>query len=247
MPLNDNAVRYVPTSAKTGTIVSLCIAGECGDVERLGLGGVIDALYNPNKSFVGVVTRAPHDIQNGGRYGLYSPADMIDIRLAEQQKAANIGSYGSIYVLNYQSYEDRESIIEDYVSLFKAYRPEIVYTYSPFEKDPAKIEVMKMVITALGRIEDGYRPQVIYGSYLGASLDLLADGQSVSLGLDSKVEYAYSVLDIYDSANENGENWDVALDAFDLSGIDTVEKLQKVVTECLDTTRQAILDRLMDR
>ena len=50
---------------------------------------------NPNKSFVGVITMAHSNIKNGGLYSLYNPEDMISIRLTEQQKAANIGSYNS--------------------------------------------------------------------------------------------------------------------------------------------------------
>ena len=85
MPLNDNTVKYVPTSAKTGAIVSLCIVDEVTDVERVGAGGIIETLYNPNKSFVGAVIRTPHDISNCGLYNLYNEEDMVDIRLAEQK------------------------------------------------------------------------------------------------------------------------------------------------------------------
>lgn len=63
MSLNENTIKYVPTSAKTGALISLCIAEQITDIERLGADGIIDSLYNPNKSFVGVITMAPSNIK----------------------------------------------------------------------------------------------------------------------------------------------------------------------------------------
>ena len=156
MSLNENTIKYVPTSAKTGALISLCIAEQITDIERLGADGIIDSLYNPNKSFVGVITMAPSNIKNGGLYSLYNPEDMISIRLTEQQKAANIGSYNSTYILNHKNSDEDEEIIDDYVNLIKAYKPETIYTYSPFEEKPCPKRQKKENYTICYRLCNSY-------------------------------------------------------------------------------------------
>lgn len=235
MPLNDNTVKYVPTSAKTGAIVSLCIVDEVTDVERVGAGGIIETLYNPNKSFVGAVIRTPHDISNCGLYNLYNEEDMVDIRLAEQKKAANIGSYNSLYVLNYTDLSNKGAIIDDLIALIKAYRPEKIYTYSPYEKDREKVQTVLMLIEALSRIDEEYRPQLVVGAAISRELSFLPTEQVLNLGIDSKIDLAYSLLDIYDSVIENNEELMPADCGIDLTGIKNIESLREIITENLNS------------
>lgn len=246
MSLNKNAMKYVPTSAKDGSIVSMCLAANITDVEILGSGGIIDSLYNPNKSFVGVVAYAPTEIPNAGLYSLYNPQDMIRIRQEEQQKAANIGSYNSVFLLNHNNEEEEvvESIINDFVGLIKAYKPEIIYTFSPFDLDPAKIEIMKCVIIALSRIVDDYRPKAVYGVYTEGSLSFVPLTQLVDLGIETKIGFAYSLLNVYDSASEALEALDPATDAIDLTKISNLDELKVLVEEILEGYKQEVLSQL---
>lgn len=246
MSLNKNAMKYVPTSAKDGAIVSICLVANITDIEVLGAGGVIDSLYNPNKSFVGVVAYNPKGVPNAGLYSLYNPQDMIRIRQGEQQKAANIGSYNSVYLLNHEEGEEdiEENIISDFVGLIKAYKPEVIYTYSPFELDPTKIAIMKCVIIALSRIVDDYSPKAVYGVYTEGSLTFVPLDKLVDLGVESKIGFAYSLLDVYDSASEAGEILDPATDAIDLTNISDIDELKTMIEEVLEDYKQDILSQL---
>ena len=244
MSLNENTIKYVPTSAKTGAIISLCIASQIIDVERLGADGIVDSLYNPNKSFVGVVTMAPTNIQNNGLYSLYNPEDMISIRLAEQQKAANIGSYNSTYILNHKDEDDDESIIDDYVNLIKAYKPEVIYTYSPFEKNKEKIRILKLVITAISRIIDNYHPKLVLGVSLDSDDNFLATNKFVKLGTSKKYDFVKNMLSVYDTAIENNEKLDVYSSAIDLTNVDSTEELLELVQSIIEDYKKATISNL---
>lgn len=244
MSLNENTIKYVPTSAKTGALISLCIAEQITDIERLGADGIIDSLYNPNKSFVGVITMAPSNIKNGGLYSLYNPEDMISIRLTEQQKAANIGSYNSTYILNHKNSDEDEEIIDDYVNLIKAYKPETIYTYSPFEENESKVRILKLVITAISSIVDDYHPNLVLGVSLDNNITFVSNDKLVKLGINKKIDFVNSMLSVYDSAKENNEDLTPSTLAINLSDIESVEDLTNLVTNLIDDYKIKILKNI---
>ena len=115
--------------------------------------GVFLKVYNfcdGNRCFVGVISRAPHDILGKNLYAGYSDQDMISIRMQEAVKAANIGSYASLYLLNYASLkEEKNFLLSDYKNLLNNYRPNVIFTFSPFDDDIDHIVSLTVLIEAI--------------------------------------------------------------------------------------------------
>lgn len=179
MALNSRAMKYVPTSNKKGKIVTLCFGVEAGDVEVIGSSLCGQVLADGARSFIGVIARTPHDIEPASLYSEYSEEEMVSIRLHEAIKAANIGSYQSLYLLNYGQLEAiNEEMINDYVELINTYRPETIVTFSPLEEDPERIVCLKSVLIALERVKD-YKPaKVLLVNDLGECGTILEDNNS---------------------------------------------------------------------
>ena len=98
MALNSKTLKYVPTTKKEGRFITMGFGVEIGDLERISSSYINDNFCDGNRCFVGVISRAPHDILGKNLYAGYSDQDMISIRMQEAVKAANIGSLFNVSI-----------------------------------------------------------------------------------------------------------------------------------------------------
>lgn len=249
MALNSRAMKYVPTSNKKGKIVTLCFGVEAGDVEVIGSSLCGQVLADGARSFIGVIARTPHDITPTHLYSDYTEEDMVSIRLHEAIKAANIGSYQSLYLLNYGELEEvNEELINDYIELINTYRPETIVTFSPLEDDPERIVCLKSVLIALERVKD-YKPsKVLLVNDLGECGTILEDKEDLDsplcyLEVEKSADLTDPMLSVYVS---HQYLLTPAISAFDitkevLSGhVDLVQ----FVSTILESARDRIIKRL---
>lgn len=246
MSLNSRAMKYIPTSNKKGKQVAMGFAVEAGELESISCAHISDVLCDGNRSFVGVITRTPHDVLACGQYVGYSEDDMISIRLHEAIKAANIGSYQSLYLLNDGELEEvTEELVNDYYDLLITYKPDIVYTYSPFDTSHEHIVSLKALLMALNKLE-GYYPEHIYAVNFDFDGEIFDEDDIVNLDITTRFDVIESMLGVYVSLNEADMPLYACSTAFDLT-LYMVNKrldLQQFVVALLDKVKSRSLENL---
>ncbi len=246
MSLNSRAMKYIPTSNKKGKQVAMGFAVEAGEIEVISSAHISDILCEGNRSFVGVITRTPHDVLPCGDYEAYSENDMVSVRLHESIKAANIGSYQALYLLNDGELEEvNEELVNDYYDLLFTYKPDIVYTYSPLDRNKEHIISLKALLLALSKLED-YFPEHIYAVHFDGEGYIFDEEDIVHLDVDSRYDIINSMLSVYVSLSEAGNALYAADTAFDLVNhmVNKRIDLKQFVSSMLEKVKARALENL---
>lgn len=248
MSLNNRAMKYVPTAAKLGHLVALGVAVEASDLEVIASSHISDVICDGNRSFVGVITRTPHDIKAQGAYSGFSSDDMISIRLHEAEKSANIGAFQALYLLNHGPLAEAGSeLMQDYLDLLETYRPDIIYTYSPFDRDHEHILSLKALLSALEQMGAEYRPEHIYAVNTDGDLgEILPEEELIDLDVDSRYAVIEAMLSVYVSLTEEGMMLVPGTTALDLAPLlsgGSID-LNALVRRLLDQGRERVLANL---
>lgn len=217
MALNSKTLKYVPTTKKEGRFVTMGFGVEIGDLERISSSYINDNFCDGNRCFVGVISRAPHNILGKNLYAGYSDQDMISIRMQEAVKAANIGSYASLYLLNYASLkEEKNFLLSDYKNLLNNYRPDVIFTFSPFDDDIDHIVSLTVLIEAIKQIKN-YSPKHIFAVNTFGDFGAFNPEGLIHLNLSKQRDLINSLISVYVSIKEEGKVLVPGTTAFDLS------------------------------
>ena len=214
MELNRKSISYTPKNAKKGNTVNLCISAHQDDIEIMAYHGIIDAYNSESKVFVACVTTDGAGSARTGKYASFTDNDMKLIRIEEQKKAAEIGHYNKLYLLNYTSKEvkdkENETIINDYINIIRNHKPEVIYTHNLADKHDTHIGVVTKVIKAIRKLNKNERPSKLYGCEVWRDLDWLSDKEKVLLDVSSNPELANNLLVVFDSQIAGGKRYDLA-------------------------------------
>lgn len=136
---------------------------------------------------------------------------MKEVRIKEQQEAAEIGRYHSLYLLNYPSKDikdkNNKDIVEEYKNIIKELRPEVIYTHSVLDKHPTHLGVVVKVIQALRELPKEYQPKVFYGCEVWRGLDWISDERKIGFDLSRNVKLQKKILDVFKSQIAGGKEY----------------------------------------
>ncbi len=199
---------YLPKNRKTGKVKYLTICAHQDDNEIMAIDGVMKGYRSRKYSFACVVTADGGGSARTGKFANYSDEMMKEVRIKEQEKAAEIGRYNSLYLLNYSSKEikdpENEQIVEDYVALLKEFKPKVLYTHSILDKHPTHLGVVTKVIRALRMLSKEEQPKVVYGCEV---LDWVADNKKVCFDVSSNVRLQKKILNVFESQIAGGKSY----------------------------------------
>lgn len=140
--------------------------------------------------------------------------EMINIRKVEQKKAAHIGEYGALALLDYPSFEVKDplnhEVIDELATLIKIAKPKILYTHNLADKHDTHIGVATKVIKAIRMIDKKDRPEKVYGCEVWRDLDWMVDHQKVFFDVSSHPNIASSLVEVFDSQIIGGKRYDLA-------------------------------------
>lgn len=214
MKLNPKAKTYVPDSAKTGKTRYLAISAHQDDIEFMAYDGIIKAFDDPDKAFYAVVTTDGAGSARSGIYANYTDEEMKAVRETEQKKAAYVGNYGGLYLLNYTSSEVKDgknqSVADDYVAIFEELKPEVVYTHNPLDKHDTHCGVVSKVIAAIRRLPEADRPKLVYGCEVWRALDWVCDDEKIVFDVSGHENLANALMGVFDSQIAGGKRYDAA-------------------------------------
>jgi LmbE family N-acetylglucosaminyl deacetylase len=212
---NRQAEIYIPENAKKPSKTTyLALAAHQDDIEIMAADGILKGFYGSDASFVAVVTADGAGSARDGRYKSYSDDEMTKVRRAEQIKAAIVGEYSALYLLNYQSSAIKSgnniSIAEDYAKILRKHKPFAVYTHNLLDKHETHLGVAVKAVQAIRSLPKKDRPTRFYGCEVWRNLDWLPDAEKVRFDLSAGENLQAALLGVFDSQIGGGKRYDLA-------------------------------------
>jgi LmbE family N-acetylglucosaminyl deacetylase len=174
--------------------------------------GILDCFGKKDKWFSAVVTADGAGSPRTGLYADYTNEEMMDVRRLEQKKAAFVGEYSALAMLNYTSSAIKDGanreVVEDYKEILMAMKPEVVFTHNLADKHDTHIGVVTKVIKAIRELDPADRPKKVYGGEVWRSLDWVNDEEKTVFDVTEHQNMAASLVSLFDSQVAGGKRYD---------------------------------------
>ena len=192
----------------------MAVGAHPDDIEIMGYHGILQCFGSDEKWLLAVVVTdgagSPRDLL----YADYTDAQMQAVRREEQKKAAVVGEYGAVALLNYPSSAVKDpsqtSVAQEIEELLLAARPTCVYTHNRADKHDTHAAAALRTLQALRELPAEARPQAVYGCEVWRDLDWMLDQDKVALDVAAHENLAASLLGIFDSQICGGKRYDLA-------------------------------------
>ena len=190
----------------------LAIGAHQDDLEIMAYDGIVQCFGKKNKGFFGIIVTDGRGSSRSNQYSDFTDEQMRNIRNSEQKKAAIIGEYTGIALLDYSSSDvkkpNNSGLIHDLINLITLAQPEIVYTHNLADKHETHVAVAVKVIQSIRQLSQ--KPRKLYGCEIWRSLDWMRDAEKVVFDVDSSPNIAAALLEVFDSQITGGKRYDKA-------------------------------------
>ncbi len=192
----------------------LGISAHQDDVEIMALEGILAGFGSQEQWFTAVVLTNGAGSARTGLYANYTDEQMQAVRRREQKKAAVVGEYSAVALLDFPSSAVKDAANaapkQDLKALFAAAKPEVVYTHNLADKHDTHVAAALRTIAALRELPAEDRPRKLFGCEVWRDLDWLTDSDKVVFNLDAHENIAASLVGIFDSQVAGGKRYDLA-------------------------------------
>jgi len=204
----------VPLEQALARTTYLGVSAHQDDIEIMAAKPILECYAQPDRWFTGVVVGDGRGSPRADLYADYSDDAMQAVRITEQKKAAYVGDYSAIVMLDYPSKAIKSPAdpnpLADLVQILKAARPEAVYTHNPADKHDTHVAVVLRVVEAIRALPADQRPKHLYGCEVWRDLDWMTDEDKVPLDVSSHENLQAALLGVYDSQIAGGKRYDLA-------------------------------------
>jgi LmbE family N-acetylglucosaminyl deacetylase len=215
---NPNAVIFIPDQKSIHEAVErtthMCIAAHHDDIEIMAFDGILKCYQNDHQWFFGVVVTNGSGSARMNQYAQFTDQMMIGVRKEEQIKAATIGRYGALAMLDYPSSETKDpqnkAIVDELSYLIQKAHPKILYTHNFADKHDTHVGVAVKVIQAIRSLKPEDRPEKVYGCEVWRGLDWMLDDEKIVMDVSSNPKLAQSLIEVFDSQIAGGKRYDHA-------------------------------------
>lgn len=191
----------------------LGIGAHADDLEIFAIAGILECFQRDDQWFSGVVVTDGAGSARHGRYRGHTDERMREVRRVEQRKAAVVGDYSAVVLLDHDSKsvkkEDR-GVVEDVKRVLAATSPRVVYTHSLTDKHDTHVAVALRVVQAFREMPSDQRPARVLGCEVWRDLDWLAESQKVEMKLAGQEHLEHALLGVFDSQIAGGKRYDEA-------------------------------------
>jgi LmbE family N-acetylglucosaminyl deacetylase len=210
---------FIPDGRAQGEALSrtthMGIVGHPDDLEILAWPGIRDCFGRSDRWFCGVVVADGAASPRTGGYGAVPDAEMRVVRRREQRKAAQLGEYGAVALLDFTSPElkapGREAVIRDISELLVAARPGVLYTHNLADRHDAHVAAALAVIEACRGLPEKDRPRRVLGGEVWRDLDWLSGDDRVAEDAAGLEHLAAGLIGAFDSQVSGGKRYDRAV------------------------------------
>ena len=184
------------------------------DLEIMAYHGILECFMKEDKRFLGVTVTDGAGSPRDDLYASYTDEEMRKVRRTEQKKAAVVGEYSGIVLLDYPSsaVKDPENVLvkNDLKMLISAAKPSYIYTHNLADKHDTHVAVAVRVIQALRELQQAVRPQKVYGCEVWRDLDWMVDTDKVAFDVRAHENLAAALTGVFDSQISGGKRYDLA-------------------------------------
>lgn len=192
----------------------LAVGAHPDDLEIMAYEGIIKCFHQENRFFSGVVMTDGSGSPRDGVYRDCSDEEMQTVRKAEQKKAAIIGEYAAVALLDYPSSAIKDANnrdpVEDLLNILQTALPDIVYTHNLADKHDTHVAVAVKTIEALRALSEPARPSKLYGCEVWRDLDWITDDDKAALDVSVHENLQQALLGVFDSQIAGGKRYDLA-------------------------------------
>ncbi|AEV69098.1 PIG-L deacetylase family protein [Acetivibrio clariflavus] len=219
MKLNKSTAEYfvfdnAPLDKAIGRTTHMAVAAHQDDTEIMAYDGIQKCFGKEDLWFTAVVVTNGAGSPRNGIYQKYTDEDMKRIRKMEQKKAAFVGEYGFLAMLDYESAEVKDKHnrepVEDLKQIISMARPKVIYTHNLADKHSTHVAVALKLISALRELPEEIRPEKLYGCEVWGKLDWVKDDEKVVFNVSDHPNIAQSLLGVFDSQICGGKRYDQA-------------------------------------
>ncbi len=206
MKLNSKAETV---HGKKSVYTDLVISAHQDDIEIMCPQAIIKGYQSKENGMVAVVCTDGAGSPRAGEFANMTDEEMKRVRRVEQIRAAEVGDYSELIMLNYTSAEMKDrnnpSPVEDIKEIILNYHPETMHIHNLADKHPTHVGTAMDCIKALRAIPKELRPKKLYGCEVWRSLDWLDDAEKVVFDLTGYEKLMRDVLDVYVSQIAGGK------------------------------------------
>ncbi len=204
----------LPETEALARTTHLGICAHQDDLEILALHGILECFHRPKMGFSGVIVTDGSGSARSFEFAGCSDEQMKSVRRIEQKKAAHIGEYAALVLLDHTSRAvknpDEASIVEDITRVLEATRPDVVYTHNLADKHDTHVAVALRTIAALRALPAQLRPKRVIGCEVWRDLDWLGDEVKVALDVSRHEHLQAALLGVFHSQIAGGKRYDLA-------------------------------------
>lgn len=213
-----SAIVFIPDQMEETKAIErtthMSIAAHQDDIEIMAYDGIIKCFQNPDAWFFGVVVTNGSGSARDSVYKNYTDEEMIDVRRLEQKKAAYLGEFGALAMLDYPSHEIKDPkhqlSVDEIKKLIELAKPEVIYTHNLADKHDTHIGVSTKVIKAIRSMDSKDRPKKLYGCEVWRGLDWMMDDEKVVFDASKHPNLASALVEVFDSQIIGGKRYDLA-------------------------------------
>ena len=192
----------------------LAISAHQDDIEIMASDGILKCFQQKDRWFTGVVVTDGAGSPRDDLYRDYTDEQMKTVRRKEQKKAAYVGEYAGIVLLDYPSSAVKSAgetrVREDLAEVLRVTRPEVVYTHNLADKHDTHVAVALRTIAAIRSLPEAERPKKLYGCEVWRDLDWPVDADKTAFDLSAHENLQASLVGIFDSQICGGKRYDLA-------------------------------------
>jgi LmbE family N-acetylglucosaminyl deacetylase len=183
-------------------------------LEIMAVTPILECFERSDQWFTAVVLTSGRGSPRLGDYKNYSEEKMRRLRLEEQRKAAIIGKYGALVMLDYPSAAVQDGAnmhpIQDLAVILRAAQPIQVFTHNLADKHDTHVAAALKVIAAIRSLPVAQRPHQLFGCEAWRSLDWMLDQDKLIFDLSSHEELQSGLIGVFDSQIKGGKRYDQA-------------------------------------
>ena len=192
----------------------LAVGAHPDDLEITAFHGILACFGRADRWLAGVVATDGAGSPRDDLYRDYTDQEMQVVRRQEQRKAAVMGEYGVLALLNYPSAVAKDpaakDLQEDLGDLLRAARPQVVYIHNLADKHDTHVACALRTLQALRALPPEAQPEAVWGCEVWRDLDWMADQDKVALDVGAHENLAAGLLGIFDSQVCGGKRYDLA-------------------------------------